>query len=351
MEEYEHLRQRFIRGEINVDEYERRLRALRRPLTQDDLERIETARSRPAVGAFAVTPRRGAAAAPTSLPFAARKRRVRWYVPILGGCLMTVAALCAVGAAVVGIVGAFHDHDADDGNADDRYMVEEFAANPSTRGIEVAGQPIVRIRSDHRNVSVAAGSPGLVSLTAQDGDGEFWATSFSTEQNHDTITIEARGDSDSSNRRSGDIAVTVPPESPLDIEATSGNVEVRGVQGEIVTDVDRGNIVIDAATLAGDSSLTADHGNLDLEADLERGTDLSIQMSNGDARLAFHRDTNAHLDAALHSGSIEAGGFPIDVDDDPDDAGATASGDLTANPTSDIEVEIDHGNLRLSSRR
>lgn len=349
MEEYERLRQRFIAGEINVDEYERRLRALRRPLTQDDVERSAAARSRPAVGAFAVTPRRGSTASQTGVPRAAKRRRVRWYVPVVGGCLMTIAALCGLGAAVGGIVGAFNDHD-----VNDDYMAEAFTASSLTEFV-VTDQPTIRIHSEDDNVTVAAGDPGLVRVTTEGRDSEPWGAPFSAEQDGNTIFIDSDGDGgpfrSSPGGRGGDLVVTVPPASVLDIEVEAGNVDVSKVQGEIVTEVYQGNISIDAATLSGDSSLQVDNGSIVIDGALAPETELDISVNNGNAQFVLPRDTDARVKADVNSGNITTGGFPIEVSDDPDDAGAEASGDLTTDPTGNVEIDIDQGNITLSPRQ
>ncbi len=349
MEEYEHLRQRFIRGEINVDEYERRLRALRRPLTQDDLERIAAARSRPAVGAFAVTPRRGSPAAPTSVRRSARGRRVRWYVPILGGCLMTIAALCGLGAAVGGIVGAFNDHD-----ANDEYMADAFAEN-STAEFVLTDQPTIRIHSEDDNVRVAAADPGLVRVTTGGRDSEPWGAPFSAEQDGNTIFIDSDGDGgpfrSPPGGRSEDLIVTVPPSSLLDIDVESGSVDVSKVQGEIVIEVDQGSISINSSRLSDDSSLQVDNGSIVIDGELAPDTELDISINNGNAQFVLPRDADARVEAAVDSGKITTGDSRIEVSDDPDDAGAEASGDLGDDPTSNVEIDIDQGNVTLSPRQ
>ena len=348
MEEYEHLRQRFIRGEITVDEYERRLRALRRPLTQDDLERIAAARSRPAIGAFAVTPRRGSTAAPTSVPRTERRRRVRWYVPILGGCLMTIAALCGLGAAVGGIVGAFSDHD-----ANDEYMAQAFSEN-STAEFVVTGQPTIRIHSEDDNVTVAAGDPGLVRVNTRGRDSEPWGAPFSAEQDGNTISIDSEGDGgpfrSPPGRRGEHLVVTVPPASLLDIDVESGSIDVSGVQGEIVTEVDQGDISIDSSRLSDDSSLQVDIGDIELAGELAPDTELDVSITNGNAQFDLPRDPDARVEADVDSGKITTGDSRIVVSDDPDDAGSEASGDLGDDPTSNVEIDIDQGNLNFSPR-
>ena len=331
MEEYEHLRQRFIRGEITVDEYERRLRALRRPLTQDDLERIAAARSRPAVGAFAVTPRRGSTAAPTSVPRTERRRRVRWYVPILGGCLMTIAALCGLGAAVGGIVGAFSDPDADDVRRGEAFIAS------SPREFAVAGQPTIRIDNEHGNVTVTSGPQGTVSVTAADRVPGTWATPFDVEQDGDSIIIDSDRDDgpfrSSPGGRSEDLVVTVPPASLLDIE------------------VDQGDISIDKVTLSSDSSLRVDTGNIEIDGELAPDTELEVSVDSGDARFFLPRDADARVEAEVNSGSITSGDSRIQVSDEPDDEGAEASGDLGTDPTSSVEIDIDQGSITLSPRQ
>lgn len=354
MEEYERLRQRFVRGEISVDEYERRLKALHKPLSQDDLDHIAAARARAREGAFVLTTRKGAAPPPLSIPhLASPRRRVSRYVPIAGGCLMILAALCALTSAVGGIIAAF------DGGDDEHDPPSHSSSNQIAETFTVGARPTIRIHNDDGNVRVVPGEPGQVNVRADTdlspdpGPGPGGSPGrFSAEQNGDTINIDASagGGPFWFARRDGGthLVLRVPPESSLDLELNNGDIHLEGVTGEIRTDVDDGNVRLDATTVSDHSSIEVDNGNVDIIGKIPPDTELDITVNNGYVQLTIPRDSDAQLEASTDSGSISVDDLPIAVT--REGSRATAFGSLTSDPTGRIEIEVDNGSISLSAR-
>jgi DUF4097 and DUF4098 domain-containing protein YvlB len=111
---------------------------------------------------------------------------------------------------------------------------------------------------------------------------------------------------------------------------------------------DAGNIELDGVTLAGASSLQDHAGNLDVNGVLQSGASLDARTNAGNVGVTLPRATSAHLSATTHAGNVNIdSAWSVSVSRDI--PGATATGDLGANPAGTLTLETDAGNVTLDA--
>lgn len=314
------------------------------------------------------------------------RRRVSPWVPLVGGCLIFVAALMALCAAGAGILAALSIGSAP-------------ASDTVTKRFAVSGTPTVVLRGDAGNVHVVTGAGGAVVATL---DREVRAISrdaarrdlenirLTTSQDGNTVTVELNvpsftGFPDFFNRRTN-LTVTVPSAANVNANLGAGNLDITGISGTLATDVGAGNLRLTNLTLAGTTTvtvsagnLTADHvtgtlaarvdfgnltlrdvtladtstlrvsaGNVDLSGTLPSGASLDIIDHAGNVTLELPRETSARLDATSNAGNVTVdSAWAVAVS--REGSNALASGNLGTNPAGAITIHVDAGNIRLNA--
>jgi hypothetical protein len=338
MTEFEMLRRRFERGEIEVEEYERRLDALIRRYPRAGLE----GRLTPPVSG-----RGDGASRPPAVSARPRGGRRK---PALGGCLMAVAGALALVAAGVGAWGAL--------------IANEDAATATTevRALPVSAAPTVRVRNPWGDVTVVAGGADRVTVQAtgttrrlsqRQAGNDLQEMGVELVQTADGVTVETRQDRGGGfpTRTRLDLLVTAPPTSNLDAELGLGDLEARGLTGTMRVDVDRGSVRLDGVALSGASTVEVENGDVDLRGQLAADEQLEVQVDVGDVRLALPTRTDARLEAGTREGEVSVLGWPIPVSDDYDgEFTGSARGDLSPNPTGGVTIEVNVGDITVASR-
>lgn len=346
MDEYEALRRRYVRGEIDADEYGRRLEALPGRTVREGL--AASARS----DDFVVAPR--AAQPPTIGP----RRRVSPFVPLVGGCLMVFGVIAALGATVSGFVGALAVNE------------QTYTSVPQRQSFVVQGTPNVVVRNAQGNVVVRAGRVDRVEVQVttesrgisrgrEERDAPEMAAVI--EQDGRTITVEPNEPFGPafwfSDGGSANIEITVPPTADLDMDMESGTLDTRGVAGRLAARLEAGRVEVREAKLASGSSVEMGMGSIEMEGELTGATpDLDVEVDAGRVDLELPQNTNAQLTATTDAGDIEVRGWEIEERRDPDDgpssgSEATASGSLSgATPSGKVDVRVGLGNITLVAR-
>jgi hypothetical protein len=305
---------------------------------------------------------------PAYAPAAEPRRGTPAWVKVLGGCLIVgvvglVILSCAAGTTAWAF---FHSTP---------------ASATTTQTYAVSGAPDISIHNVAGNVRVVRGGDGTVAVQTTKHARAFNAAGAQDElrqidvqiaQSGNSLTIQVNEPSFASHFRlwddhSVDFTLTVPAQANIDATANAGNVDIAGIAGTMtiqdnagdvrLTDVagtigitdNAGNITLTTVSLAGSSSATNNAGNIDLSGTLQSGAEFTARTTAGNVTATLPRDTSAHLTASTNAGNLRVdSGWPVSVSHSA--AGATASGDLSPNPTGSLTLESTAGNVTLNAR-
>ncbi len=95
--------------------------------------------------------------------------------------------------------------------------------------------------------------------------------------------------------------------------------------------------------------MRTDAGNITANLSMTPKRTLNVQVNAGNASLTLPTNTPAHLDARVNVGSISVTGWSIPVSH-PTPPSAAASGDLGADATGDLQIQVNVGAVTLSAR-
>ncbi len=231
------------------------------------------------------------------------------------------------------------------------------ATASETREYTVSGVPTVRVRDPMGVIAITPGTAERVevritrrvhgSLRVTDDDLRSMAVDIA--QDGDTITVVATVEQQHvlSKRYSIDMDITVPPAANLDLRLAAGNLRIRGIQGILEAHVSAGNLEGDGVTLAGESRLTINAGNVTLRGALVSGASLDTHVNAGQVKLTLPRDTPASIDAITQVGSISVSGWSVDQSRQL--TRQTATGVLGRSPTGSVRVRVDTGTIHLAA--
>lgn len=150
------------------------------------------------------------------------------------------------------------------------------------------------LRFDARPNIVFKGISGDLAVTGTNGGGV-------TIQKDGFARIEETGDTLTVKAISGDIALTVPRETNLELRGVSGDVAIKDIAGRIVFDAVSGDIT--GAGLAGD--FTAESSCADIDLALVRIGHVDIVTQSGDIAIHLPGDSSFSLEAVSEHGAIE----------------------------------------------
>ncbi len=315
----------------------------------------------------------------------AERRHVSGWVPVIGGCLVVIAAamvLCAVASGIV--VGLARNMGT--------------ATGAQTRDFTVTGPVAITLRTSITNVRVVPGKTGQVTVVL---DKEVRAIDRNRAQRTlDAITLDATQAGNNltinvnepssfgldSLSRSVDLTITTPAATSLDATLDAGNLDVRGLSGTLATNltagnlnladmvvtgqailqmragnlrasnitgavratVNYGNVTLDQTTLTQDSTIRSDAGNVTIDGSLRSGASLDVTDNAGNVRVTLPQQTDAHLNATTNAGNITIAGWP-GISQTNRGPNASVTGELSANPTGTVKLHTDAGNITVAA--
>ncbi len=323
---------------------------------------------------------------PTAAAPAQARRSVSPWVPVVGGCLMAVAALTALLVAGAGVLYALE-------------LRSEPERATVTRSFAVTGTPTVTLQVDAENVRVVRGDAGQVmvrltkevrAISHQQAQRDLAAITLDASQTGDRIEIRSHLTPfhvfPTYLTRASELVVTVPQATNLDASLQAGNFDAAELMGTCAVTVSAGNLTLERMTFTDQATLhvgagnlsatditggltaTADFGDLrlrdatvthsstmrvsagdlDFDGSLAPGVSLDVLDNAGDVSLALPRATDVHLDATANVGSVSVSGWSISQSNSG--VGAHAEGDLSAQPTGAVTIRVDAGDITLTTR-
>lgn len=253
------------------------------------------------------------------------------------------------------------------------------ASSSSGQEFAVAGAPTVIVHVNAGGVTVVTGANNHVSLRATKTvralssgltEQALNAIHITATQSGNTITIEETAPSfdfwPSFWYRNVQIDLTVPAATNLAGTINAGSLSASNLHGsaQITTNAgsiefdssqlsdaslhsDAGSITLNGVTLSGNAILSTNAGSVDLQGALAPHTALDVGSNAGSISLILPKATSAHLEASANAGSISIAGWPITVQQMV--ARASASGDLSPNPTGSIVAHTNAGSITVTA--
>lgn len=317
------------------------------------------------------------------------RRRVARWVPLAGGCLVSLAVVMALCAAAAGVLWGVT-------------IGSARAASTVTRSATVSGTPTVSVQIDAGNVRVVRGDADQVTATLtkevhaisqQQARQDLDQITLDLTKTGNTVSVTTHAPSFSfkgipwfTHQSSVELLVTVPQTTNVNATLGAGNLTISHLTGALTVDASYGNVKLtdltvtnqatlhmqagnliatyltgsvaatlgygnatfNGTTLTQDSSLHANAGNIDFDGTLRPGVSLDASDQAGNVTLSLPRATAIHLDATTNAGNLTVSGWPVSVSGNS--AGKSASGNLSANPSGTLTVHTDAGNITLQPR-
>lgn len=211
----------------------------------------------------------------------------------------------------------------------------------ATLNIRVEGGPWVKKR--HARVDFTLTIPSATELEVSTTQGDVEVTGVCSEVNLKTasgdVSLSKGSGAAVISSLQGDIEIAGFAGGRLSVEATSGDIEVRGTEGELVVKTMSGDVSMQE--VRGKIQLNSMNGDLDLET---VSGEISVNTLSGD--LAIHGGEGI-LEAKGTNGDIEVDSFTADRL-----SLSTTSGDISADvrikETGSADLRTTHGDIDLS---
>lgn len=250
--------------------------------------------------------------------------------------------------------------------------------------------PTILLQEDNGNIQVRSDSTdGQIHIRADKKAGLFDdPNNIKVTYNNigDTLTINVDTGSNGFSSREVDFIIDVPQSTNLQLQTTSGNINVEGVNGQASLKTTSGNVSTSNDTFAVGSVLNDTSGNIDTSHDVFNGgvniqttsgdiimeqdtldgpsqfktTSGSIRFdgtintngqyqfttTSGDIDITLPSTTNFHVDATTNSGSIDASDYPT-IQPQDTGSGSQAHGDVGTNPGISLQLQANSGDITV----
>jgi hypothetical protein len=267
---------------------------------------------------------------------------------LIGGCL-GLAVIVGIACVALGLTA---------GRLFNTLANETPVASTTTQTFTVTGTPSLTIHDTAGNVTVRTGDTKsvMVEITKNARDtsssaaqNDLTTISVSATQTGNAINVDANFNQAVSPFRqlSVDLVITIPPTANLSLQAEAGDVAIDGVSGRLTATLSAGKFEAHGVTLADGSNVNVSYGDVTLEGSLAAGAAVAVTVSGGDVNLTLPASTAAHLDASTSFGSITITGWSIPVT--RSNRSATASGDLSPNPSGTLTIQVTTGKITLTA--
>ncbi len=229
----------------------------------------------------------------------------------------------------------------------------------TTQIFSVSGPVSLTVQNTTGYIKVLAGPDGKITadVTKRVRDASQAAAQrdldempVSLTQNGNTLSVDARTTWNTNPNRqlSAELVLMVPATTAVHLEQTTGDVVVIGTVGVLFVQLTTGSVGTQGVTMMADSQARVTTGALNIDGELLSGASLNASVITGTARFMFPAATATHLEASVTTGTIVISGWQIPVTQHT--PGASASGNLNANPTSTLTIQVTTGEIQLKPR-
>ncbi len=242
---------------------------------------------------------------------------------------------------------------------------EGEAAQEITSSFEITGVVTIRVDNPLGEIRVrGTGADGKVEMTAtehayggttSEADSRLQLFRFEPAQLGNRITVRPQLPPQEKDRTGSsdkvDILITVPRNTDLELTTELGAIQITGVQGNMLVDsklgdttiessegklhlnADLGAVTIEDTTLASDSVVYANLGDLFFNGRFAGAGSYSFTANNGSAKIMLPQDSAFNLDAQTGNGGIKSD-FAIPAGADVN----TLTGSVGSNPQANLII-------------
>jgi DUF4097 and DUF4098 domain-containing protein YvlB len=259
----------------------------------------------------------------------------------------------------------------------------------STRSFTVGNQPKLALTANSADIHVVSGAANQMTVVAHRrvfvGDNDPIPVHYGLSSDQNTLTVssdEERGFSFGFSFSLGiNFEVTVPSQTVLDVQTSSGDITAQGVNnqmslttssGTITTDGGRGQIILKTssgnitasnisgqmtlstssgsvtatnASASGNSSFKTSSGDITYRGSLAPGGTYDFHDSSGSIDLTLPGNAALQVQAVTQSGSIDSDFSEVRVLDNS--SGALASGTVGSAPYALVTAQTSSGDIHL----
>jgi len=219
-------------------------------------------------------------------------------------------------------------------------MSDHFKPDGNAQQYQVGGHPTIVITDPNGSITVNTGGPsGYVTVQTLGRDQES-VPSGTYDRSGDSLQIAV----DKSPWSQTDLEVTVSDEADLVIHTNSGDIDVTGVNGQVNLTSDSGTITLSQVSLARDSSVSTNSGDIRFDGAIDRNGSYQFQSESGSVDVTLPPDTSFHAAVTTKSGSFNSD-FP-EVNSQP--SGGNIAGDVGNSPLANVMIKTDSGSINLN---
>jgi len=222
----------------------------------------------------------------------------------------------------------------------DMRMTDHFKPDGNAQQYPVGMHPTIVITDPNGSITVNTGGlSGYVTVQTPGRDQES-VPSGTYNRNGNSLQIAV----DKSQWSQTDLEVTVSDEADLVIRTNSGDINVTGVNGQVNLNSDSGTITLSQVSLAGNSSVSTNSGDIRFAGDIVTNGSYQFQSESGSVNVTLPPDTSFHAAVTTKSGSFNSD-FP-EVNSQP--SGGTIDGDVGNSPRANVMIKTDSGSINLN---
>lgn len=292
----------------------------------------------------------GAVSPPAPAAQTPRRERVSAGVRLLGGCLV-LFALASVACGLLGGFGALLLSNSRTATATETGVIPLTGDNPPTLAIsaDTGSVYVVPSRDGKVHYTLEKWARGITQQQADQVVAEFTA---SASKDGDTVTIGARSQGSGPinlwMERRVTLTVETPPRATVHVTLTAGTLNLRdlALAGNSTINGTAGTVSLTRVTIARALDVRMTGGTIDFQGALSAGATLAAQVTAGTVSVGLPIDTSAHLDARATTGNVDVSGWAA-VQISRNRANASASGDLSPNPTGVVTLRASSGTIRV----
>lgn len=225
-----------------------------------------------------------------------------------------------------------------------------------TRHFTVGASPHIVVKQTVGSIHVTSGGSGNeVRVQATKWMSRMWnnaaafQVSYAQSADGNTVTVTVEGTTPSTLFSGPGVALdlTVPANTGLELTMNTGDIQVTGVNGQMLLANNTGSITVREATLAAGSSLTTNTGSITFRGSIEPRGNYLFSTNTGSIDVTVPSSAAFTVDASTDTGSINSD-VPGVVITHNTMVGSQAHGAVGSAPSASMVLRSNTGSIRLA---